>query len=71
MNAEQMSKNQAIELEELRRRLKEFGDVHRAVGEYESQFGLLRQELERVNGNLKGKTEESTMLDNKLRAVLQ
>lgn len=31
MNSEQITKNQGMELEELRRRLKEFGDVHRAV----------------------------------------
>lgn len=30
-NSEQVGKNQGNELEELRRRLKQFGDVHRAI----------------------------------------
>lgn len=32
---------------------------------------MVKQELDRVNGMLKGKMDESAMLDNKLRAVLQ
>lgn len=42
-NSEQVGKNQGNELEELRRRLKQFGDVHRAIAEYETRFALLAQ----------------------------
>ena len=45
------------ENQDLKRKLMEYGDVHRAVGEYENQYKMIRQELERVNGNLKIKVE--------------
>lgn len=70
-NSEQVGKNQGSELEELRRRLKEFGDVHRAIAEYETRFALLGQEHERVNMNLKNKMEEGNILETKLRTVIQ
>jgi hypothetical protein len=37
------------------------------VGEYEGQFGLVRVELERVNGNLKNKVDEVHGLEDRLR----
>ena len=41
------------------------------MAEYENKFGLMRQELERVNINLKNKADEGNGLGEKLRLCLQ
>ena len=55
------------ENDELRRRLNELTEVNRKVAEYENRIALLSQEMERVNGNLRIKTEEVMNWENRNR----
>lgn len=63
-------KKTSQENDELRRRLQELGDVNRKLSDYETKIAMLSQELERVNGLLRTKTEEGFGLDSKLRSSL-
>jgi uncharacterized small protein (DUF1192 family) len=46
------------ENDELRRTIRELSDSNRRLSEYESRLTLLSQEVERLNGNLRMKTDE-------------
>ena len=61
----------AQEAEELRRRLQELGEVSRRVAEYENRVALMSQEIERLNGALRGKVDELSSWEGKWRALQQ
>jgi uncharacterized small protein (DUF1192 family) len=46
------------ENDELRKTIRELSDSNRRLSEYESRLTLLSQEVERLNGNLRMKTDE-------------
>jgi peptidoglycan hydrolase CwlO-like protein len=48
----------AQENDGLGRRLQEFGNTNKKIAEYDGKIALLSQEIERLNGVLRGKMEE-------------
>lgn len=59
------------ENEEMRRRLQDLSDVNRKLNEYEMKIANLSQEIDRLNGVLRGKVEENNAFDGRLRSVQQ
>jgi uncharacterized small protein (DUF1192 family) len=51
----------------MRRNLRELSDSNRRISDYESRMALLSQEIERLNGNLRMKTEELASMDSMFR----
>ena len=42
----------------MRRRLSDLSEANRKIAEYENKIALLTQEIDRLNGNLRMKSEE-------------
>ena len=57
------------ENDELRRRLQELADVNRKLAEYENRIALMSQELERISGALRSKSDEVTNWENRYRTL--
>jgi uncharacterized small protein (DUF1192 family) len=51
----------------MRRNLRELSDSNRRISDYESRMALLSQEIDRLNGNLRMKTEELASMDGMFR----
>lgn len=52
---------------ELRKAVWELSDSNRRLSEYESKMTLLSQEVERLNGNLRMKSDELAVVEGNLR----
>lgn len=57
------------EYEETRRRLAELSDLNRKLAEYENRIALMSQEIERLNGALRQKAEETSGYQLQLRQL--
>lgn len=59
----------ASESDELRKSIRDLSDSNRRLGEYESRLTLLSQEVDRLNGNLRMKTDELAAAESAFRSL--
>jgi predicted RNase H-like nuclease (RuvC/YqgF family) len=47
--------------------LADLSDINRKLSDYESKITMLKQEVDRLNGALRGKMDDNANLENRLR----